>query len=159
MRRRAVHKRNSALGVLGSRPAMRRAFLGASLGLPALETGALIRKLQTGLSFRALESFSSETGIPISEIGETMQVPERTLARRRVAGRLSSEESEKLLRLSNIFEQAVGLFEGDVKAAVAWLRSPKKALAYKAPLMYARTEIGARQVEDLIGRLEQGVFA
>ena len=88
---------------------MHHASLGESLGLPALETDALIRKLQTGLSFKALESFSSETGIPISEIGDTMQVPERTLARRRVAGRLSSEESEKLLRLSNIFERAVCL--------------------------------------------------
>ncbi len=88
-----------------------------------------------------------------------MQVPERTLARRRVTGRLSSEESEKLLRLSHVFEQAVSLFEGDVKAAVAWLKSPKRALSYAAPLAYARTEIGARQVEDLIGKLEQGVFA
>jgi putative toxin-antitoxin system antitoxin component (TIGR02293 family) len=159
MSRPAVHKRNAARGALGSRPAMRQASLGVSLGLPALETDALIQKLETGLSFRALESFSSASSIPISEIGETMQVPERTLARRRVACRLSAEESEKLLRLSHIFEQAVGLFEGDVKAAVAWLRSPKKALAYNAPLTYARTEIGARQVEDLIGRLEQGVFA
>jgi putative toxin-antitoxin system antitoxin component (TIGR02293 family) len=159
MRRRAVHKRNLARGVLGPRPAIRYSSLGASLGLPALEADALIRKLQMGLSFRALKSFSSASNIPISEIGDSMQVPERTLARRRVAGRLSSEESEKLLRLSCIFEQAVRLFEGDVKAAVAWLRSPKRALAYTAPLTYARTEIGARQVEDLIGRLEQGVFA
>ena len=159
MSRRSVHNRNSARRVLEPRPAMRHASFGASLGLPALETDALIRRLQTGLSFRALQSFSSESSIPISEIGDTMQIPERTLARRRVAGRLSSQESEKLLRLSNIFERAVGLFEGDVKAAVAWLRSPKRALAYKAPLTYARTEIGARQVEDLIGRLEQGVFA
>jgi putative toxin-antitoxin system antitoxin component (TIGR02293 family) len=159
MSRRAVPTHNSTRRVLGPRLAMRYPSLGASLGLPALETDALIRKLQTGLSFRALQSISSESSIPISEIGHIMQVPERTLARRRVAGRLSPEESEKLLRLSHIFEQAVGLFEGDVKAAVAWLRSPKKALAYKAPLMYARTEIGARQVEDLIGRLEQGVFA
>ena len=133
--------------------------LGASLGLPALETDALIRKVQTGLPFRALESLSSESGFSISEIGATMQVPERTLARRRVAGRFSSEESEKLLRLSHVFEQAVSLYEGDVKAAVAWLRSPKRALSYNPPLTYARTEIGARQVEDLIGRLEQGVFA
>ncbi len=159
MRHRAGHKRNSARGVVGARPAKRYLSLGASLGLPALETAALIRKVQTGLHYRALETLSSESGISISEIGATMQVPERTLARRRVTGRLSSEESEKLLRLSHVFEQAVSLFEGDVKAAVAWLKSPKRALSYAAPLAYARTEIGARQVEDLIGKLEQGVFA
>jgi len=159
MGQRAGQKRNSVRGVVGARPARRYVSLGASLGLPALETDALIRRLQTGLSFRALQSFSSESNIPISEIGDTMQIPERTLARRRVTGRLSFEESEKLLRLSNIFDQAVRLFEGDVKTAVTWLRSPKRALAYKTPFTYARTEIGARQVEDLIGRLEQGVFA
>lgn len=159
MGQRAGQKRNSVRGVVGARPARRYVSLGASLGLPALETDALIEKVQTGLHYRTLENLSSESGISISEIGATMQVPERTLARRRVAGRLSSEESEKLLRLSYIFEQAVSLFEGDVKAAVAWLKSPKRALSYTAPLTYARTEIGARQVEDLIGRLEQGVFA
>jgi len=159
MGHRSGHKRNSVQGVVGARPARRYVSLGASLGLPALGTDALIQKVQMGLHYRAVETLSSESGISISEIGATMQVPERTLARRRVAGRLSSEESEKLLRLSHIFEQAVSLFEGDVNAAVAWLRSPKRALSYISPLTYSRTEIGARQVEDLIGRLQQGVFA
>lgn len=159
MRHRAVHKRNSTRRAVGARPAKPYVSLGASLGLPALETDALIQKVQMGLPFRALETLSSESGISISELGATMQVPERTFARRRVAGRLSSGESEKLLRLSHIFERAVSLFEGDVKAAIIWLRTPKRALSYNDPLTYARTEIGARQVEDLIGRLEQGVFA
>src|SRR5260370_21573235 len=128
MRYGACHKRNSARRVVGARPANRYLTIGASLGLPALETAALIRKVQMGLHYRALETLSSESGISISEIGATMQVPERTLARRRVAGRLSFEESEKLLRLSHIFEQAVSLFERDVNAAGAALRSTQRAV-------------------------------
>lgn len=95
----------------------------------------------------------------ISEIATAIEVPERTLARRKVGGRFSSGESERLLRLSNVFEKAVALFEGNIEEAAVWLRSPKKALDGKTPLAYARTEIGARQVEDLIGSLEHGVFA
>jgi putative toxin-antitoxin system antitoxin component (TIGR02293 family) len=64
-----------------------------------------------------------------------------------------------LLRLSLVFEKAVNLFEGDTDAARAWLGRPNKALGGETPLSAVETEIGAREVEDLIGRLEHGVFA
>jgi putative toxin-antitoxin system antitoxin component (TIGR02293 family) len=64
-----------------------------------------------------------------------------------------------LLRVSSLFEKSVDLFEGDVAAAVNWLTSPKKALNRQTPLLYARTEVGAREVEDLIGRLDHGIFS
>ena len=68
-------------------------------------------------------------------------------------------ESERLLRISNIFEKAVKVFEGDTDAAVQWLTTPKKGLSGHLPLQYSRTEPGAREVENLIGRVEDGVFA
>jgi putative toxin-antitoxin system antitoxin component (TIGR02293 family) len=81
------------------------------------------------------------------------------LARRKVSRRLTPDESERLLRISAVFEDAVDLFEGDVAAAVNWLTTPRKALGDRAPLTYARTEPGAREVENLIGRLEHGIFS
>jgi putative toxin-antitoxin system antitoxin component (TIGR02293 family) len=133
--------------------------LGASLGLREMGIAALIDEVRTGLPFKTLESFSSESGIGVSEIASLIDLPERTLARRKVAGRLTSGESERLLRLSKVFEQAVSLFEGNVPAAVAWLETPKRALGDKSPWTYLQTEIGAREVEDLMGQLEHGVFA
>ena len=132
---------------------------GASLGLRQTETSDLIEEILAGLSFRTLETFSSESSLPLAEIASLIAIPQRTLARRRDIGRLSSEESERLLRLSRVFEKAVALFEGNVDAAVVWLRRPKRALGNKSPLTYSRTEVGARQVEDLMGGLEHGVFA
>lgn len=119
----------------------------------------MIDEILAGFSFKTLEIFSSESNLPVAEIATLIELPQRTLARRKVVGRLSSEESERLLRLSRIFEKAVALFEGNVDAAVAWLRRPKRALGDKSPLTYSRTEVGARQVEDLIGALEHGIFA
>ena len=118
----------------------------------------LIRELRRGLSFRALEFLSAKSGMPISEIASLIEIPERTLARRRVSGRLTTGESERLLRVSRIFEYAVGMFGGDVAGAVAWLRNPRRALAGHAPLAYAATELGAREVENLFGQLEYGIF-
>ncbi len=132
---------------------------GGSLGLTATRTDDLVSQLERGLPFKALGTLAAQSGLPVASIASVLGIPERTLARRKVAGRLATHESERLLRVSAVFEKAVELFEGDVAGAVAWLTSPKKALGYQSPLRYSRTEPGAREVENLIGRLEQGVFS
>jgi putative toxin-antitoxin system antitoxin component (TIGR02293 family) len=132
---------------------------GATLGLTATTTAALIHQVEQGLPFEALESLGAASGLGVPVIATVIGIPERTLARRKKAGRLSTGESERLLRVSTVFEKAVELFEGDVKPAVTWLTSPKKALGDRLPLEYSRTELGAGEVEDLMGRLEDGVFS
>ena len=141
------------------RPHVRFRTRGASLGLTASTTHSLVCQLEAGLPFRALQTLAAKSGVPAGSIAATLRIPERTLARRRVTGRFTPDESERLLRVSIMFEKAVRLFEGDVEAAVVWLTSPKKALLRQTPLAYSRTELGAREVENLIGRLEHGVFS
>lgn len=132
---------------------------GESLGLSVNSVPALIREVMRGFSFKALIAFETNSGVSLQTLAEIIGLPERTLARRRASGRLAPEESERLLRLSSIFEKAVELFEGDVPSAVKWLTTPKRVLENQTPLHYARTEVGAREVEYLIGRLEHGVFS
>jgi putative toxin-antitoxin system antitoxin component (TIGR02293 family) len=132
---------------------------GASLGITAASTGELISQVERGFSFKSLRQLESHSGMPVSVIASIIGIPERTLARRKTAGRLTSEESERLLRISTVFEKAVELFEGDAAAAVKWLTTSQKALGYHPPMTYSRTELGAREVENLIGRLEHGVFS
>jgi putative toxin-antitoxin system antitoxin component (TIGR02293 family) len=132
---------------------------GASLGLKARDTSELIHHIERGLSFKALQSLESRSGVALPVIAEVIGIPERTLARRRATGTLAPEESERLLRLASIFEKAVQLFEGNVPEAVRWLMTPAKALNRHTPFAYARTELGGREVENLIGRLEHGVFS
>ena len=131
---------------------------GRTLGLRGASARDLIRQVELGFSFSRLRLLESQSGIPVARIASLIGIPERTLARRRHSGRLTSEESERLLRVSGIFEKAVDLFEGDRRAALKWLTSPKKTLENETPLLYSRTELGAREVENLIGRLEHGVF-
>jgi putative toxin-antitoxin system antitoxin component (TIGR02293 family) len=132
---------------------------GSSLGLKNREPRELLQRLQKGLPFAALATFSSRSGLAAERIAALLDLPARTLARRKAASRFSPGESERLLRLSWVFEKAVDLFEGDVSAATLWLTTPKKALGNALPLDYSRTEIGGREVENLISRLEHGVFA
>jgi len=117
-----------------------------------------VKQVKKGFPYRAIERFQRASRLPTERIARIVEIPPRTLARRKAVGRLTKAESERLLRLAMVFEKAMNLFEGNLDAARAWLEGPQKALGGEAPLSALETEIGAREVEDVIGRLEHGVF-
>jgi putative toxin-antitoxin system antitoxin component (TIGR02293 family) len=127
--------------------------------MAAKTTAQMVRRVRKGFPYAALLHFQKRSGLAVGVIADLVQLPQRTLMRRKAGGRLRPDESERLLRLGGVFDAAVDLFEGDNDAARRWLTTPSKELDNTPPLDFARTEIGAREVEDLIGRLGQGVFA
>ncbi len=135
-------------------------LLGPSLGLGLRASGpqAVHDRILEGFPYAALERFERESEFPKEVVQEAIQLPARTLARRKESGRLSPDESERLYRLAYVFSKVVALFEADAAAARVWMRTPRAALGGRTPLDLVRTEVGARQVEDLIDRLEYGVF-
>ncbi len=119
----------------------------------------LAKRIKAGLPFAHVRWFQNNSQLSLEAINQVLQIPARTLARRKKKGKLTAAESERLLRLTLLFDKALALFEGDKAAAGSWLRTPKIALGKQSPLQAAGTEIGAREVEDLIGRLEYGVYS
>ena len=71
---------------------------------------------------------------------------------------MSCSPSDKALRLMRIARLAERVF-GDFAKAHRWLRKPKRSLAGKTPLDYLASENGARIVEDMLGRIEHGIYA
>ena len=51
------------------------------------------------------------------------------------------------------------MVEGDVDAARRWLQKPRPVFDNQCALEFSKTEIGAGEVKDLIGRLEYGVYS
>lgn len=119
----------------------------------------LARQVQRGLAFAKLNSLAMESGLGLDSVAKAIRVPPRTLVRRKQSGRLTLDESERLVRVSRVLGQAVRLFEGNKKAAIRWLEEPKAALGGQSPWDVARTGPGARQVETLIQQLDQGLYA
>jgi len=62
-------------------------------------------------------------------------------------------------KMQSVFRRALQLFDGDTKAARRWLSNPQPALGGAIPLKLAETEVGAREVEAAIGRIEHGVYS
>ena len=86
-------------------------------------------------------------------------VPKRTLARRRSDNELLTvEETDKALRLKRIATLAERIF-GDSAKAHRWLRKSKRSLSGETPLVYLASENGARVVEQMLGRIEHGIYA
>lgn len=87
-----------------------------------------------------------------------MVVPERTLARRLSKGEaLTIDEADALARLRRVVGMARRVF-GDPTLADEWLRSPNPALEGEVPIRMARTDVGGREVEAVLGRIEHGIF-
>ena len=132
---------------------------GHTVGLRSNNLQHLLGRIAAGLPYHAVERLRAKSGLSLTDVARVTGIPLRTMSRRRDSGRLKPAESERLLRLTFLFEQAVDLFEGDANAVRSWLETPNAALHGDTPLQLAETEIGAREVENLIGRLEHGVFS
>ena len=132
------------------------AFL-AILGVHATGLAAVMKQLGQGLSYRSLEEFQRHAAMSVADVSSVINVPVRTLVRRRDEGRLRPDESDRLVRAARVFVDAVALFEGDVEAARAWLATPQMGLGATTPYEASRTDPGAREVEHLIGRLAHGI--
>lgn len=130
----------------------------ALLGLDTFDSLQLLRSVEKGLPYSAFERLVANTSLPTDAALVLVNIPLRTLTRRKREGRFHQDESDRLVRASRIFARAFSLFEGDRDAAKHWLSEPQKALGGEVPLAVARTEVGALEVERLIGRLEHGVF-
>jgi putative toxin-antitoxin system antitoxin component (TIGR02293 family) len=127
------------------------------LGLKVGQTPELLKRIKEGLGYSSWESFIRNTDLRKEDAITFVQISPRTLSRRKEEGRLHPDESDRLIRAARIFALASELFDGDVDSARRWLTRAQPALGGSAPIEYASTEVGAREVEALIGRLEHGI--
>ena len=87
-----------------------------------------------------------------------LRLNHRTFQRRLEEGILNLGESERLWDLSRLFGQAEVVLES-VPAAIHWFKNPIQALGWATPLAYARTSVGLRELENILGRIEHGVYS
>jgi putative toxin-antitoxin system antitoxin component (TIGR02293 family) len=126
------------------------------LGVLAQTTDDLIRAVTEGMPTEVIVRLARELGRPQEELLQLIGLSARTYARRLTEGRLTPEESERAARLARVVEAAHTSF--GPQRARTWLDTPWPALNHHTPLAYARTDLGAQAVLDLIAALEDGIF-
>jgi putative toxin-antitoxin system antitoxin component (TIGR02293 family) len=129
----------------------------STLGLTSRGT-TLHDLIHQGLPFEYLNLIASILRIEQKVIFQAIGVSPASLTRRAKTGRFSTVESDRLVALIAVFENALTLFEDDVAAATEWMNSPARGLGAKRPRDMLRTRVETNAVLDLIGRLQRGVL-
>jgi putative toxin-antitoxin system antitoxin component (TIGR02293 family) len=117
-----------------------------------------IGRIHAGLSFRAVQNLQKALDVPMDKVASVLGMSRATLHRRKIQGKIDKDESEKLVRYQRLLKKAEDVFGGG-DSAREWLTNPQAGLGNAVPLDFAKTEIGAREVENLLGRIEYGVYS
>ena len=130
---------------------------GAKAG-EAMDAGETVECSRAGLPMVEFETLQALLGLGAEELAGHLAISRSTLIRRRKSRRLDAQESDRLLRYARLYARAEAVL-GEAGAARNWLKQPARALGYVPPLEFAETEAGAREVENLLGRIEHGVVS
>ena len=122
------------------------------------EAPYLIERVRDGLPMAECHATRELLGLNEERLGGLLGMSRATLHRRKKSGHLDRAESDRLVRYARLVARACAAL-GGMEGARSWLAAPALAFHGECPLDYADTEIGAREVESLLGRLEHGVFS
>ena len=145
-RRQMVNELHAVVQELGGEPTLGRAIANDH------DMREAIRK---GFPPAVVERLMQASGLTLKELASSLDLSPRSLQRRRNSGRLAPFESDRLYRLARIVALAQEYLGGHERA-VRWLKQPNRALGSLAPVAALDTELGARQVENVLGRIAFG---
>lgn len=117
----------------------------------------LVPLIRAGLPTTVVDDLLAQGHLTLAELDRVV-MPRKTLYHRRKLGRLTPEQSDRLLRVVRLLALAEETFGSRDKAAT-WMRRPTRPLAGERPLDLMDTDAGARQVEELLGRIAHGIAA
>jgi len=126
-----------------------------TLGRTLSSDGELREAIREGFPAPVVEQLMRASGLTLKELAESLDLSPRSLQRRRSGGRMARFESDRLYRLARIVALANQSL-GKTDLVTRWLRRSNRALGGQAPIASIDTELGARQVESVLGRIAYG---
>jgi putative toxin-antitoxin system antitoxin component (TIGR02293 family) len=118
----------------------------------------LIAQSRSGMVHTEVRKVADLLELTIRELAVLLSMNERTMARRLVAGSLNKVESERLLLLKALAAHGLRVFEDQGKLN-RWLRRPLEILEGQSPLQMLDTATGFQVVDQILGRIEYGVYS
>ncbi len=144
----------------GSRAGIVRAYLRRDKARGRrVSASQLNQQVREGLFYSEFEDLQASLRLPAAQLAEQVGLSRATLQRRKKnAGYLTAIQSDRVVRLARLLGKAIEVFE-DKETAREWMLSPQRGLGGEIPIDFAFTDVGLREVESLLGRIEHGVFS
>jgi putative toxin-antitoxin system antitoxin component (TIGR02293 family) len=118
----------------------------------------ILSKIREGFPFSAFEDVRKEINLSQKDLSGILEITERTLSRRKATKRFNSVESDRLYRVIRILLYTESVF-GDSEKAQTWLKRPNRSIGGKVPMSLLDTDLGTQQVEDVLKRIEYGIYS
>lgn len=164
---RVAAKKPQVARLAGSRTAsikgghgMVHCYVDAALGRRPYDVSVLqqVKIIEAGLRESELTDLQASLDLPSERLFSLVGLSKATFHRKKTAGtNLNSLVSERVLRFARLLSKAITVF-GRKDEANKWLNSPQFGLGGEVPLDFAKSEVGVREVENLLGRIEYGVY-
>lgn len=117
-----------------------------------------VAAVRAGLPYAALEHVRDHLDASDDLLAQALGVSARTLKRRRETGTLTTDESDRLVLLAEIFAVARQALDS-AEAAREWLRTPHSMLGGESPLDHMDTVAGMQEVKTMLYHIEYGMPA
>jgi len=124
---------------------------------PITQRTDLINIARNGIKTKYLSEIQDFTSLSDNEISYILPISKRQLVRYSSAHILNKEITSHLIQLIELFQKGFQLF-GEKKFKL-WIRTPNKVLNKNTPIDLMDTSIGIEMIEDIIGRIEHGVYS
>lgn len=118
----------------------------------------LIAISRSGLASKEMVSLAERLDVSGKEIARLLTLSPRTYHRRKPEQVLDPVASERLLLLTKLADHGYDVFEDQHKFN-QWLRQPLRILGQQAPLDILDTSQGIKLIDNLLGRIEYGVYS
>jgi putative toxin-antitoxin system antitoxin component (TIGR02293 family) len=118
----------------------------------------LQRAVRKGLPFASVKAILKQLDVSQAALAAVLGIPTRTMARRQVEHHLRPDESDRLYRVARAVAFARSVL-GDLSKSRRWLITPNRALGNETPLSLLDTDIGSRRVEEVLERINYGIFS
>jgi len=129
------------------------------LGQTVKDSLAMSNLIIQGLPVKAAMVLKQRLNIPVESYFAAIGISKKQFERYTEDDHLPIKIGDQVFRLAKIYKLAMEVFEDNSTSAITWLREPQPGLSNEPPLSLLRTEVGAREVEELLYRIEYGMLA
>lgn len=117
----------------------------------------LISIARNGIQTKYLKTIQKFTSLNDKELSEILPISQRQLVRYSESHRLNKEITSHLIQIIELFQKGYRLFSKE--KFQLWIRTDNKTLNNNKPIDLLDTSLGIEMIEDIIGRIEHGVYS
>ena len=119
-----------------------------------------VQVIRNGIPYGILEVISKKINSPVNKVLNIVGIPQTTYNKKKVdQSLLDSRDSELVLRIFELIDFGVDVFDQKDKKFQRWIDKPNLSLGGVPPFQFLDTISGINEVKFCLNRIEYGNFA